>query len=384
MMADTAFDPGGFFEFDLARGAVSSRGGERVLILSDDVVAPLIAAAVNNGDLTAVRKLGKHLGEAAAGGIDGEPASKRPELVLGRAADVLSLFGWGRLRVERWGDALVAALEGLPRAGRRSPRRRGAARRALLVAWRTARSRACRCPRPGASCSSIRASRSRSGSGRVAATTSRNRGASRTGGRVSAELRIAKLEGLLERIEKNRRPAPGPIGGVVGAAGAAEAPKPAVPSPLPKPAVPSPSVAKVAPPEPAPRPEPAQPEPAQPEPAQPELEVALDAGEPKAPKPTPMEMALEVELDGVNRVEVDLDEGPEIVIDHDDELEEAIPTAPVETRAPSAPGELAAQELELSAAAPSSPVARAVSKPAPTEVTTFGELLDRTLSLRPR
>ncbi len=114
MMADTAFDPGGFFEFDLARGAVSSRGGERVLILSDDVVAPLIAAAVNNGDLTAVRKLGKHLGEAAAGGIDGEPASKRPELVLGRAADVLSLFGWGRLRVERWGDALVAALEGLP------------------------------------------------------------------------------------------------------------------------------------------------------------------------------------------------------------------------------------------------------------------------------
>ncbi len=195
---------------------------------------------------------------------------------------------------------------------------------------------------------------------------------------MSAELRIAKLEGLLERIEKNRRPAPGPIGGRVSAAGAAEAPKPAVPSPLPKPAVPSPSVAKVAPPEPA------QPEPAQPEPAQPELEVALDAGEPKAPKPTPMEMALEVELDGVDRVEVDLDEGPEIIIDHDDELEEAIPTAPVETRAPSAPGELAAQELELSAAAPSGPVARAVSKPAPTEVTTFGELLDRTLSLRPR
>lgn len=113
-MADTAFDPGGFFEFDLARGAVRARGGDRVLILGDGAVAPLIAAAVRNGDLTAVRKLGKSLGEAAAAGMSEPPPSSRPELVLGRAADVLALFGWGRLRVERWGDALVASLDDLP------------------------------------------------------------------------------------------------------------------------------------------------------------------------------------------------------------------------------------------------------------------------------
>ncbi len=108
-----AFDPGGFFEFDLAQGAVRARGGERVLVLSDSVVAPLISAAVGNGDLTSVRKLGRQLGEHAAHGLS-DPNASTPEAVLGQAAGVLSLFGWGRLSVERWGDALAAHLTGLP------------------------------------------------------------------------------------------------------------------------------------------------------------------------------------------------------------------------------------------------------------------------------
>lgn len=112
-MTDTAFDPGAFFEFDLARGAVRARGGERVLVLSDGALAPLVAAAVKNGDLTAVRKLGKDLGEVAARGL-GSASAAAPEVVLGRAADVLSLFGWGRLTVDRWGDALSARVDGLP------------------------------------------------------------------------------------------------------------------------------------------------------------------------------------------------------------------------------------------------------------------------------
>lgn len=105
----SAFDPSGFFEFDLARGAVRARGGERVLLLSDAALAPLIATAVKSGDVTAVRKLGKQLGESAASGL-GSAAEGAPEVVLARAAEVLSLFGWGRLRVERWGDALVARI----------------------------------------------------------------------------------------------------------------------------------------------------------------------------------------------------------------------------------------------------------------------------------
>jgi hypothetical protein len=114
-IADASFDPGGFFEFDLARGAISSRGGGRVLVLSDGVLAPLVSAAVEGGDLTAVRKLGRQLGEAAAGALDGAAPGRPAEEVLGHAAAVLSLFGWGRLSVDRWGDALVAKLEQLPR-----------------------------------------------------------------------------------------------------------------------------------------------------------------------------------------------------------------------------------------------------------------------------
>jgi hypothetical protein len=114
-MTDASFDPGGFFEFDLSKGAVSARGGGRVLVLSDSVVAPLVSAAVEGGDLTAVRKLGRQLGEAAAAQLPGAARDQSAEQVLGHATAVLSLFGWGRLRVDRWGDALVATLDQLPR-----------------------------------------------------------------------------------------------------------------------------------------------------------------------------------------------------------------------------------------------------------------------------
>lgn len=109
-----SFDPGAFFEFDLAKGAVSARGSGRVLVLTDEVVAPLISAAVEGGDLTAIRRLGRQLGEAAATGFEGSARDKSAQEVFGHAAAVLSLFGWGRLRVDRWGDALVATLDQLP------------------------------------------------------------------------------------------------------------------------------------------------------------------------------------------------------------------------------------------------------------------------------
>lgn len=108
------FDPAGFFEFDLAGGEVRARSGNRVLVLSDTVVAPLVSAAVQNGDLTAVRRLGRHMGEEVASALGGEVGAQSPELVLGHAAAVVSLFGWGRLRIERWGDALCAHLDAVP------------------------------------------------------------------------------------------------------------------------------------------------------------------------------------------------------------------------------------------------------------------------------
>lgn len=113
-MADAQFDPSGFFKFDMARGSVRSKGGGRLLLLAEDVLAPLIVTAVNNGDLTAVRAMGSQLGMMVAQSLPGTAANLPPAVVMGHAANVVSLFGWGRLKLERWGDALVIEVDGLP------------------------------------------------------------------------------------------------------------------------------------------------------------------------------------------------------------------------------------------------------------------------------
>ena len=113
-MAEPRFDPGGFFEFDLSKGAVRTREGARVLLLSDDVLSPLVAVAVQNGDLTAVRRLGKQLGQHIASSLGQPPSELSPETVLSHAASVLALFGWGRIGLEQWGPALAVVVRGVP------------------------------------------------------------------------------------------------------------------------------------------------------------------------------------------------------------------------------------------------------------------------------
>lgn len=108
------FDPGGYFAFDLARGAVHTRHGERVLVLASDVLGPLVSTAVRGGDLTAVRMLGKRIGEDAQRSLGTDIRSAAPESVITHASGMLSLLGWGTLLLERWGPALVLALEGAP------------------------------------------------------------------------------------------------------------------------------------------------------------------------------------------------------------------------------------------------------------------------------
>jgi hypothetical protein len=113
-MSEARFDPGGFYEFNLARGAVTARDGARMLILSDSVIAPLVSAAVKNGDLTPVRRLGRQIGHLVTESLGGRVLDSAPEAVLAHAASCLALFGWGRLGLERWGDALVATLTDPP------------------------------------------------------------------------------------------------------------------------------------------------------------------------------------------------------------------------------------------------------------------------------
>ncbi|MBW2684743.1 MAG: hypothetical protein JRE19_02365 [Deltaproteobacteria bacterium] len=107
-MHDGRFDPSGFYEFNLTGGMVRARTGERVVILSEDVLSSLVAAAARDGDLTPLRRLGELLGVQVLGSV------LSPEAVLGHASAVTALFGWGRLAFERWGSALVIVLRDKP------------------------------------------------------------------------------------------------------------------------------------------------------------------------------------------------------------------------------------------------------------------------------
>jgi len=113
-MAEPSFDPGAFFTFDLRGGQVATRAGRRVLVLSDTVLAPLVGAAVANGDLTVIRRLGRHIGEEIRSSLGGATDDVPVDVVLGHLGGVLALFGWGRIHIDRWGDALVARIEQAP------------------------------------------------------------------------------------------------------------------------------------------------------------------------------------------------------------------------------------------------------------------------------
>lgn len=113
-MNDGRFDPGGFYEFDLSGGTVQTKTGERVVLLSEGVLSALVAAAARDGDLTPLRRLGELLGQQVLTGLDRPASVLSPEVVLGHVSAVTSLFGWGRVTLERWGDALVIGLHDEP------------------------------------------------------------------------------------------------------------------------------------------------------------------------------------------------------------------------------------------------------------------------------
>jgi len=113
-MTQPSFDPGGFFEFDLAKGKVRVDGGPRVLLLSETVLGLLVRMAVEQNDLTAVRSLGSEFGPLVARSLGAQPGSLSPADVIAHVGGMISLFGWGSLRLEQWGDALVLHVEGLP------------------------------------------------------------------------------------------------------------------------------------------------------------------------------------------------------------------------------------------------------------------------------
>ena len=112
--ASDTFDASGFYEFDLAKGAIQDREGDRVVMLTEAALAPLVQAAAASGDLTALRSLGVFLGERIQSSVGDDATGARPSAVFEAAAGHLAVFGWGRLSVQRWGDALCLQVTGAP------------------------------------------------------------------------------------------------------------------------------------------------------------------------------------------------------------------------------------------------------------------------------
>ncbi len=113
-MSEPRFDPGAFYEFDLPSGRVRGRTGERVIVLSEAVLGPLVAAASSAGDLTPVRTLGALLGDEVVASLGRESDGLSTETVLSHAAAIFAMHGFGKLGVERWGDAMVLAVTDTP------------------------------------------------------------------------------------------------------------------------------------------------------------------------------------------------------------------------------------------------------------------------------
>lgn len=70
--------------------------------------------AVRDGDLTAIRNLGNQLGKQIASQIGMSVNQTAPGVVMAHVSAAVALFGWGGLRLERWGDALILDVERLP------------------------------------------------------------------------------------------------------------------------------------------------------------------------------------------------------------------------------------------------------------------------------
>jgi len=154
-METSTFDPTRAVVFDLARGQVALDGGGNLLLLPTEVVA----AACSQLDATVVRQIGSALGKQAgvrargrlaqASGVGREggqaasleatalegltPEALTLESIVEQLGGELSLGGFGALTLERWGQALVARIEGYPLAAQGQELLAGFIESALLV-----------------------------------------------------------------------------------------------------------------------------------------------------------------------------------------------------------------------------------------------------------
>lgn len=122
-MASVRFDPSQAVTFDLARGQVHLEGAPARVLLPADALGELLGVAGEGAARKLGRALGAPLGDRVAsrlGGSRGATEAVRHatlEEVLEHLGGEFALAGLGALSLERWGRAMVFAVEGSPMAG---------------------------------------------------------------------------------------------------------------------------------------------------------------------------------------------------------------------------------------------------------------------------
>ena len=111
-MPQSTFDPARSVTFDLATGSVHLAAGEPQVLVSASVVSALAGSTAH------ARRLGRIIGSEIAGRAGLRQAASVASLralSLGEAVDLIggefALLGLGNLRAERWGDALLFAID---------------------------------------------------------------------------------------------------------------------------------------------------------------------------------------------------------------------------------------------------------------------------------
>jgi len=106
-MSARTFDPQDAIHFDLQEGAVATRAGTKLVVLSAEAVGAFIGAVGAQGGVGILRTLGDTLGAEALASLGKDAADAPFSEVLDHVAGWLRVGGWGKLGIERWADALV-------------------------------------------------------------------------------------------------------------------------------------------------------------------------------------------------------------------------------------------------------------------------------------
>ena len=107
------FDPTHAVRFDLPHGSVTAGGAERHVLLSCAALDDLVLVAGSEAAAAVGRGLGASIGKRIAARLGGASGVRGASIddVVAEVAGELAIVGLGAASIERWGRALVVAIE---------------------------------------------------------------------------------------------------------------------------------------------------------------------------------------------------------------------------------------------------------------------------------